>query len=104
MGAGPTWVAIGSATLLLLVGIGVVAAFGRMALRRGAEFEAEVKAPSLALKIRLTPRGVPTQVQRLHEDGREERRDEGSQAGLPPRRGGDEQSHVAQPKGRSEQA
>lgn len=74
MGAGATWLAIGSAALLL-VGIGVVAAFGRMAMRRGDEFEGEVKVPSFAFRIRVSPYGASRHVQRLtNKEGDEERR------------------------------
>lgn len=54
MGAvAPLWaVAIGSA-LVLVIGIGVVVALCLRALREGADFEGEVKAPSFSLKIRM---------------------------------------------------
>ncbi len=53
MGAiAPLWaVAIGS-VLVFLVGVGAVVALCLRALREGADFEGEIKAPSFSLKIR----------------------------------------------------
>jgi hypothetical protein len=48
------WLAIGSA--LFFAGAVAVVALCRMAMRQGVEFEAEIKALSLCLKLHARPR------------------------------------------------